>query len=122
MMCPECGSAACVLETRMQSEGMVTKRRHRCGHCGATFGTVQVYDTVWPTIKRWALEGTGRAVLKRRALFHRNAQILARLATGEKHASIAADFKLSDNMVSTIAARAGMPGRLRRQATREKSP
>ena len=60
-------------------------------------------------------------MLKRRALYHRNAKILARLATGEKHASIASDFHLSDGMVSTIAANAGLAGRHRIRSNQEKT-
>lgn len=121
MKCPDCGGNTRVLETRAESEGMVTKRRHRCSNCDRVFGSVQVYDEVWPTIRKWAVEGNGRAVLKRRALFRRNEQILQRLATGEKHASIASDFHLSDGMVSTIAARAGLAGRHRIKTNQEKT-
>jgi FixJ family two-component response regulator len=46
-----------------------------------------------------------KAVAKRVALTQRNEKIIERLKTGEKHATIAIDFGLSDNMVSTIAMR-----------------
>jgi hypothetical protein len=51
------------------------------------------------------------AIERKRILRQRNESICKRLLTGEKHASVANDYGLSDNMVSHIAKQMGVPSR-----------
>lgn len=108
MKCPKCGAATTVSETRTGFDEVVNKRRRECTHCGNKFSTYEIDEGLEKTLKKY-LDAHVKAVLKQRALTQRNERIEARLRAGEKHASIAADFGLSDNMVSTISRRLGIP-------------
>lgn len=109
MTCPQCGRESAVRETRAVERGIVVRRRRECTHCGHRFNTFEIYEECWGSIKRWSLDSHVKAVGKRWALTRRNEKILAMLAQGHKHAFVAAQFGLSDNMISTIARRNGIP-------------
>ena len=112
MKCPRCGRDTTVQETRFV-EQMLRRRRH-CSHCDHRFSTYEIDDGLLKTIKRhWAPHR--KAVTKRIALTQRNEKIVARLLSGDKHAVVADEFGLSDNMISTIARRAGIPAYRNRQ-------
>jgi transcriptional regulator NrdR family protein len=117
MKCTTCGhEGTAVLETRKLSEGQVTRRRHGCGHCGATFNTYEVDDRIWKSVKRLVInESRVAGITRRQRLFHRNEQILELLKRGEKHSVVASQFGLSDNMISTIARKAGVPSYARQR-------
>ena len=84
------------------------RRRRECTRCGNRFSTYEVDDGLLKTIKKhWAPHNT--AVAKRVALTQRNEKIIAMLKEGYKHAVVAAEFGLSDNMISTIARRNSVP-------------
>lgn len=117
MICVQCGHDTAVLSTRPEQDGMVLRRRRGCGNCGHKFSTYEVDDGLVKTIKKY-LTPHVNALRKRQELHARNEQILALLQAGEKHAVVASQFGLSDNMISTIARRAGMPAyRRMRQAS-----
>jgi transcriptional regulator NrdR family protein len=108
MKCSRCGHETAVLSTRTEHVGLVLKRRRGCGYCGHKFSTYEVDDGLVETIKKYLLPHV-KALRKRHELHARNEQILALLEAGEKHAVVASQFGLSDNMISTIARRAGVP-------------
>ena len=108
MMCAQCGHETTVLSTRPEHGGMVVKRRRGCGHCGHKFSTYEIDDGLVETLQKY-LAPHIKALQKRYELRARNEQILGMLDAGEKHAVVASQFGLSDNMVSTIARRAGVP-------------
>jgi len=118
VLCPKCGHTTEVKESRAQYEGVVNKRRRWCKHCDHKFSTYEIDDGLEKTLKKY-LDAHIKAVHKQQALGRRNEKIVARLRAGEKHMTIAADFGLSDNMVSTIARRAGIPAyqKTRRKVT-----
>jgi len=117
MKCTKCGHGDTqVLETRKIQGGQVTRRHRACGQCGHTFNTYEIDDTLLKTIKKYALnEGREKALTRRSNLHARNEQILAMLKSGEKHSVVASQFGLSDNMISTIARRAGVPSYARQR-------
>jgi transcriptional regulator NrdR family protein len=84
------------------------RRRRVCGHCEKRFYTYEIDGGIWNALNKVTIPVHVKALAKATALAQRNEQIVARLRAGEKHVTIAADFALSDNMVSTIAARAGI--------------
>ncbi len=108
MKCPKCGMITEVKETRGHHDGVVNKRRRECRWCGNKFNTYEIDDGLEKTLKKY-LAAHIKAVQKQQALTLRNEKIIARLEAGEKHMVVAADFGLSDNMISTIARRAGIP-------------
>ena len=114
MNCVRCGYETSVLATREEQGGLVVKRRRGCGYCGHKFNTYEIDDGLVDTLKKY-LTPHLKAVRKKHELFARNEQILAMLRAGDKHAVVAAQFGLSDNMVSTIARRAGVPAYARQR-------
>jgi transcriptional regulator NrdR family protein len=114
MQCPECGANTRVVETRIQDEGCVLRRRRACSECTHRFNSYEFDQGLWGTIAKLTASHV-KAVTRRRALTQRNNLILARLRAGEKHVTVAADFGLSDNMISTIARRAGVPTHYKRR-------
>lgn len=111
MKCTQCGhDETQVLETRKIQNGQTTRRLRACGQCGHTFNTYEIDDALLKTLKKYALtEERIQKQEKRSRLYARNQQILAMLTAGEKHSVIASQFGLSDNMISTIARKAGVP-------------
>ena len=110
MKCPVCGSKTTVLETREMHDNTVSRRRRTCDRCDTRFNTFEMFEDLWASVRRHA-PAHAAGVNKRRALYIRNERIKQRLLAGEKHASIAVDYGLSDNMVSTIARRLGVPSK-----------
>jgi transcriptional regulator NrdR family protein len=117
MKCVRCGQFSKVLETRTDQAGMVLRRRRECDHCGHKFSSYEIDDGLAETLKKY-LGPHLKAVRKKQELFQRNEKILAKLRAGDKHAVVAAEFGLSDNMVSTIARRAGVPAYARQRGLR----
>lgn len=102
-----------VVESRIVDNMM--RRRRECQFCGHRFSTYEVDDGLLKTIKKhWAPHQA--AIAKRVALTRRNEKIIARLKAGDKHAVIAEEFGLSDNMVSTIASRNGISSQRSRKS------
>jgi hypothetical protein len=99
-----------VLDTRDMYSDVVNKRRRACLSCGHKFNTYELGDALWGTIRKY-IPAHQHAVEKVRIRTQRNAQIKERLLTGEKHLTIAIDFNLSPNMVSTIARQMGVPSK-----------
>ena len=110
MRCPKCGRATSVVETRAENDGLVIRRRRECGHCGHRFNTYEVDEGLSKTIAKY-LKPHIAALNKRHTLTKRNEKIADRLMAGEKHVVIAADFGLSDNMITHIARQIGIPPR-----------
>ena len=110
MKCPKCNGMTTVLETRDMYSDVVNKRRRKCNTCGYKYSTYEIGDAIWKTMQKY-IPAHVHGVEKERIRRQRNEVIRQRLLTGEKHASIAMDFKLSDNMISTIAKRMGVPSR-----------
>ncbi len=102
MNCVKCGRDTIVRESRMVDH--MLRRRRECTHCKHRFSTYEIDDGMTKTVKKYILPHS-KTVAKRIALTRRNEKIIERLKAGEKHATIAIDFGLSDNMVSTIAMR-----------------
>lgn len=117
MRCTQCGhDKTVVLETRKLSDGQVVRRNHGCGKCGSSFNTYEIDDRIWNTVKKYVVsDARARGFERRQALFNRNEQILELLKSGEKHSVVASQFGLSDNMVSTIARKAGVPSYARQR-------
>lgn len=86
-------------------------RRRQCsGPQEHKFTTYEVDASLKKTVLKMAANPARIRRLERSAqLAARNELIVARLRKGEKCMTVAADFGLSDNMVSTIARRAGLP-------------
>lgn len=108
MKCVQCGSATAVRETRGEYGDQVLRRRRECSHCGHRFNSYEIDDGLLETMRKY-LGPHLKALGKRQRLAQRNEKILAALQAGAKHAVVAAEFGLSDNMISTIARRAGVP-------------
>lgn len=88
------------MERLRQCEGPVTHR----------FRTFEVDDDLELTVAKHAMSPARGATLAKRVRLHqRNQRILDALIAGGKHSEVAAAHKLSPNMVSTIARRAGLP-------------
>ncbi len=105
MKCPLCGAMTSVSETRQVAQGYVLYRRRVCDN-SHRFGTHEVDDSLARTVARFAMRVDRIAAMVESALrWNRNASIAQRAAQGEKHAAIAADHNLSDNMISTIVRR-----------------
>ncbi len=116
MNCVKCAHDTTVLETRSVEGGFVMRRRRACQDCGHIFNTYEVDETIWPTVRKWALDNHIKALHKKHALTARNQQICAMATQGHKHAYIAAQFGLSDNMVSHILTKAGITSFKKRNA------
>lgn len=111
MRCTRCGADTVVKYTKAAGEGFVVERRRWCFN-GHRFSTFEVDDSMAETLRKFALRpGRIGGLVARAARWSRDASIAARAQAGEKHASIASDFGLSDNMVSTIARRFGLAGK-----------
>lgn len=108
MMCVTCGRITKVLEARLQDNHIITRRTRQC-EVGHKFKTYEVDDALWGTLEKYILGPHLKAVQKQQALTLRNEKVIAMLKAGEKHAVVANEFKLSENMVSTIARRNGIP-------------
>ena len=108
MMCTQCGHATRVVETRAEFDGLVNRRRRECQACSHRFSTLEIDDALGATIRKH-LGPHAKAVRKRQDLNRRDSEIANRLRAGEKHAALAAEYGLSDSMVSTIARRMGIP-------------
>lgn len=106
MNCVRCGRDTVVRESRMADYFL--RRRRECSHCGHRFSTYEIDDGCVKTIKKY-LTPHIKTIAKRVELTRRNERIIERLRTGEKHATIAMDFGLSDNMISTIARQNNIP-------------
>lgn len=102
MNCVRCGRDTSVLESRMVDA--MLRRRRECTHCGHRFSTYEMDDGCVKTIKKHMYPHM-RAVARRVELTRRNEKIIALLQSGIKHSAVAAEFGLSDSMVSTIARR-----------------
>ncbi|MDP2262654.1 MAG: hypothetical protein Q8K24_05795 [Hydrogenophaga sp.] len=109
MKCTNCGRPTAVVETRVEPDGLMLRRRRACRVCDHRFNTFEIDDGLAATVRKYAATHA-KAVARRQALTLRNERIAARLRAGEKHVVVAGDFGLSDNMVSTIARRLGIPG------------
>lgn len=117
MRCVNCSRECRVAETREAYAGLAVRRRRECEHCGHRFNTFEIDDGLLKTLRKY-LGPHMKAVRKRQALTLRNEQILAMLREGNKHAVVASYFGLSDNMISTIARRAGVPAYQRQRGLR----
>ena len=124
MKCTKCGPGeTSVLETRKLQGGQVTRRYRACGQCGHAFNSYEVDELLWKTVKKYALgDEHTKALMKRHNLHARNEQILNMLKRGEKHSVVASQFGLSDNMISTIARRAGVPSYARQRGLKAEAP
>jgi len=118
MNCHMCGCKTTVLETRTEMSALVMRRRRGCGQCEYKFFTHEIDDGLVETLKKY-LGPHVKAIKKRQKLYARNEQILNMMRAGEKHFVIARAFKLSENMISTIARNAGIPAY--QKTTREKN-
>lgn len=109
MNCPKCGAdTGRVRETRELAQGYVLRRARTCKN-GHKFATYEVDDSIAKTILKHAAGPQRIEKFKKSAQrYERDQRIIARLESGEKHAVVAAEFGLSDNMVSTIARRSGV--------------
>lgn len=107
MRCVKCGRLTLVKEVRTQDNGIVNRRRRQCTHCNHKFTTYEIDDALEKTLTKY-LQPHVKSVAKAQVLNRRNERIIDRLKLGEKHSVVAIDFGLSDNMVSTIATRAGV--------------
>lgn len=110
MKCPKCNHTTTVSETRELYSDVVNRRKRHCTHCGYKYNTYEIGDSLWRTIQKH-IPAHVHGVEKQRIRRQRNEMIRQRLLAGEKHASIAMDFKLSDNMVSHLAKQMGVPSR-----------
>jgi transcriptional regulator NrdR family protein len=106
--CVQCDGVAEATLTRKHS--VYTRRRRQCLKCGMKFDTYEVYWTLWGWVSRF-MAAHAAAIEKRRERWLRNERIVERLRAGEKHVVVAAEFGLSDSMVSTVARRMGVPSR-----------
>ncbi len=105
MNCVKCGRDTTVLDTRMIESFL--RRRRECAHCKHRFSTYEIDDGMTKTIKKYLFPHSD-TITKRVALTRRNEKIIDMLKQGYKHAVVAAEFGLSDNMISTIATRSGV--------------
>ena len=110
MKCPKCNGLTTVSETRELYSDVVNRRRRKCNVCDHKYNTYEIGDAIWKTIQKY-IPAHAHGVEKQRIRRQRNEAIRQRLLTGEKHASIAMDFGLSDNMISTLAKQMGVPSR-----------
>lgn len=119
MNCLLCGSETSVIETRAIQAGSVMKRRRACSVCSFRFWSFEIDAVMWRAIPRSGVFQHAFALQRRQVRAQRNARILVQLAAGEKHAVVAAEFGLSDSMVSIIARHAGVASyRAQRMASR----
>lgn len=104
MRCRTCGGALRTVETRAAANGFIAKRLRECPR-KHRYWTYEVDDSLLKTVIKFA-ERPGRIdqIEARVARYYRDQQIIERAKT-EKHSVIAAEFGLSDNMVSTIVKR-----------------
>jgi len=110
MKCPKCDSLTTVLESRGVYSETVNRRRRLCTKCGYKYNTYEIGDGLWRTMQKF-IPAHADAIERQRIRRQRNEMIRQRLLTGEKHVTIAMDFKLSENMISTIAKQMGVPSR-----------
>ena len=110
MKCIKCGGDTTVSETRNLHADVVTRRTRKCTVCDHKFSTYETDEGIWKSIRK-LIPAHADAVEKKKILFARNQRIATLLRQGEKHAAVAHQFGLSDNMVSTIAAEMGIPSR-----------
>jgi transcriptional regulator NrdR family protein len=108
MICIQCGCKTTVLETRHKYGSLVLRRRRGCGQCGYKFFTYELDDGLAKTLTKHLLPHI-KSIRKKQKLHARNEQIINMMNKNEKHTVIADMFGLSENMVSTIARRAGIP-------------
>jgi transcriptional regulator NrdR family protein len=94
MKCPVCGAWSEVLDTR-EGQNESVRRRRQCGN-GHRFVTLEVHPTV---LHMQAVEATGRAISKRRALWRRDQAIRA---DNRLQRIIAAEHGLSRHQVGKI--------------------
>lgn len=100
MNCPRCDAWSNVLDTRARDDGHRTERRRQCAN-GHVFATVETHRAVYCSAKQRQGEYLG-TVRRRAALARRNAEILKRLANGERGDHIAASLGLSPSAVSLV--------------------
>jgi transcriptional regulator NrdR family protein len=110
MKCPKCNSLTTVLETRDLYSDTVNRRKRSCTTCAYKYNTYEIGDGLWRTMQKH-IPAHADAIERQRILRQRNETIRERLLTGEKHASIANDYGLSDNMISHIAKQMGVPSK-----------
>ena len=108
MKCVQCGCKTSVLDSRTEHDALVMRRRRGCGQCGLKFFTYEIDDGLEETLKKYLLPHI-KSIRKKQKLHARNEQILNMMRAGDKHFVIAKTFGLSDNMISTIGRRAGIP-------------
>lgn len=104
-----------VLETRALPNGIITRRRHSCQSCGHSFRTIEIYDDLWGSIKRWGLSTHLEAVRRRWDRFRRNQLIKQRLQDGVAQNVVAAEFGLSPTMITTLARKFGFASRQKKR-------
>lgn len=100
-----------MLETRVLPNGIITRRRHSCLTCGQSFRTIEIYDDLWGSIKRWGLSTHLEAVRRRWDRFRRNQLIKQRLQAGVPQKIVAGEFGLSPTMITTLARKLGFASR-----------
>lgn len=114
MKCPTCGANTVVVETSEQAFGYIQHRVRACSN-KHRFETSEVDASLANYLVKYAARPERiKALQAAAAMFGRNAKILARVRAGEKHESIGLAFGLSNNMITTIANRAGIYRRKRR--------
>lgn len=104
MICPKCGAASRVLETRA-GDHLTTKRRRQCEACAHRFVTVEILSTAAHivTIRRAARKV--RTVLEQRRI---DIEIAARLhENGGRRGLLLAQYGFDDNASLYRAARRG---------------
>lgn len=101
MNCPECGAESKVLNSKNLESMTVVYRRRVCTACEYRFGSLEVYGDIWKSLKPRVQRKT-QAVVNRRWIVRRNAEIRQRVAAGEMQKVLACEFGLSHVTVSQI--------------------
>jgi len=104
MNCPECGAESKVLGSKNLESMTVVYRRRVCGSCDHRFSSVEVTAAIWGSLRERVQRST-QAIVNRRWIVNRNAQIKRRYEAGEKQAVLACEFGLSPGSVSQIVNR-----------------
>ena len=108
MMCQKCGGSTAVTETRVEADGVYLRRRRACDDCGYRFNTYEVAGSLTQTLRGF-LPAHVRGTKRNWAKATRDKEIVRRVKGGEKRFVLAMEYGLSDNMVTHITRKAGIP-------------
>lgn len=95
----------------MEEGGVYLRRRRVCntpGGCGYRFNTYEVAGALTQTLRKY-LAPHVRGVKLNWDKAARNREIIRRVKAGEKRFVLAMEYGLSDNMVTHITRKAGIP-------------